>query len=63
MNENKIKKKTLLKAEEDIAIPLINSNEDNKGLNKLLYYVYDDDFVLMINELSTSILNYHKIIS
>ena len=63
MNENKIKMKTILKSEEDIDIPFINSNEDNKTLNKLLYYVYDDDFVMMINELSTSILNYHKIIS
>ena len=63
MNENKIKKKTILKTEEDIAIPFINSKEENKALNQLLYYVYDDDFVVMINELSTSILNYHKIIS
>ena len=37
--------------------------EDNKALNQLLYYVYDDDFVVMINELSTSILNYHKSIN
>ena len=63
MNENKIKKKNIIKAEEDISIPFINPNQDNKTLNQLLYYVYDDDFVLMINELSTSILNYHKIIS
>ena len=56
MSENKIKMKTILKSEEDIDIPFINSNEDNKTLNKLLYYVYDDDFVMMINELSTSIL-------
>ena len=64
MNENsKNKKKTILKTEEDMAIPFINSNEENKALNQLLYYVYDDDFVVMINELSTSILNYHKIIS
>ena len=63
MNENKIKKKNIIKTEEDIAIPFINPNQDDKTLNQLLYYVYDDDFVLMINELSTSILNYHKIIS
>ena len=61
MNENKFKKKVITKAEDDVAIPFINSNEDNKALNQLLYYVYDDNFVLMINELSTSILNYHKI--
>ena len=53
MNENKIKKKNIIKAEEDISIPFINPNQDNKTLNQLLYYVYDDDFVLMINELST----------
>ena len=63
MNENKFKKKINLKTEEDIDIPFLNNKEDNQDLNKLLYYVYDDDFVLMINELSTSILNYHKIIS
>ena len=63
MNENKPKKKTIIKAEEDMAIPFIKSNQENKSLNHLLHYVYDDDFVLMINELSTSILNYHKIIS
>ena len=63
MNENKFKKKDIIKSEDDVAIPFINTNEDNKALNQLLYYVYDDNFVLMINELSTSILNYHKIIS
>ena len=63
MNENKIKKKTIVNTEEDLAIPFINLNQENKSLNNLLHYVYDDDFVLMINELSTSILNYHKIIS
>ena len=47
----------------DDEIPLLSSNEDNKALNKILNYVYDDEFVLMINELSTSILNYDKIIS
>ena len=36
-------------------IPFINKTEENKALNQLLYYVYDDEFVLMINELSTSI--------
>ena len=41
----------------------LNKSQDNKALNQLLYYVYDDDFVLMINELSTSILNYHKSIN
>ena len=44
-------------------MPFINKIEDNKALNQLLYYVYDDEFVLMINELSTSILNYHKSIN
>ena len=45
------------------SIPFTNKIKDNKTLNQLLYYVYDDDFVLMINELSTSILNYHKSIN
>ena len=63
MNENKFKKKTIIKTEEDIAMPFINLNQENKSINHLLHYIYDDDFVLMINELSTSILNYHKIIS
>ena len=63
MNENKFKKKAISNTEEYIAIPFINLNQENKSINHLLHYVYDDDFVLMINELSTSILNYHKIIS
>ena len=44
-------------------IPFFGKLEENKALNQLLYYVYDDEFVLMINELSTSILNYHKSIN
>ena len=43
--------------------PFIGKLEDNKALNQILNYVYDDEFVLMINELSTSILNYHKSIN
>ena len=31
-----------------------NKIENNKTFNQLLYYVYDDDFALMINELSIS---------
>ena len=45
------------------ALPFLNKIEDNKALNQLLYYVYDDEFVLMINELSSSILAYHKTIN
>ena len=44
-------------------LPFLSKIEDNKALNQLLYYVYDDEFVLMINELSTSILAYHKSIN
>lgn len=29
-----------------------NKIEDNVALNQLIYYAYDDDFALMINELS-----------
>jgi len=44
-------------------MPFFNKIEDNKALNQLLCYVYDDEFVLMINELSSSILAYHKSIN
>ena len=43
-------------------LPFLNNLDNDKLLNQLLLYVYDDDFILMINELSSSILFYHKTI-
>ena len=61
MSARKQKKEDISSSSDTISFP--NKIEDKKAISQLLYYVYDDDFVLMINELSTSILNYHKSIN
>ena len=62
MSARKINKQDTSSGSND-TMPFFNKIEDNKALNQLLYYVYDDEFVLMINELSSSILAYHKSIN
>ena len=62
MSARKINKQDTSSGSND-TMPFFNKIEDNKALNQLLCYVYDDEFVLMINELSSSILAYHKSIN